>query len=49
MIAVCHERANFWLRLRLLLTLKSDAKLNQPAQPKPKRHSHRASAFFQMP
>lgn len=49
MITICHERANFWLRLKLLLTPRGGAKLNPPTQPKPKRQSHRASAFFQMP
>ena len=49
MIAIYQERANFWLRIKLLLTLKGGAKPNTPAPPKPKRPSHRASAFFQMP
>ena len=52
MIAFHYERGTFWLRLKLLLTLRSPAKLTTPAtklQPKPKRRSHRTTAFFELP
>jgi hypothetical protein len=52
MIALHHERGNFWLRLKLLLTLGSATKPTTPAtrlQTKPKRRSHRTTAFFEMP
>jgi hypothetical protein len=50
MILLQHERGNFWLRLKWLLTLSGGGKT--PAaqiQPKPKRRSHRTTAFFEMP
>lgn len=52
MIALHHQRGNFWLRLKLLLTLGSVAKPTPPAtkfQTKPKHRSHRTTAFFEMP
>ena len=52
MIALHHERGNFWLRLKLLLTLGSAAKSTTPAiklQSKLKHSSHRTTAFFEMP
>lgn len=52
MIATHHERGNFWLRLKMFFTLgKADPQITtvKPAAPKPKRHSHRTTAFFEMP
>jgi hypothetical protein len=52
MILIHHERGNFWLRLKSLLTLGGAEKNKTPAiqmQPKPKRRSHRTTAFFEMP
>jgi hypothetical protein len=52
MIAIHHERGNFWLRLKLLLTLGHATKTGTPATklpPPPKRRSHRTTAFFEMP
>ena len=52
MIAIHHERGNFWLRLKTLLTLgKADPQATtvKPTHTKPKRRSHRATAFFEMP
>jgi len=52
MIAIHHERGNFWLRLKMFFTLgKSDshARTVNPATPKPKRRHHRTTAFFEMP
>ncbi len=52
MIATQYERGNFWLRLRQLLTLGCVTKQAAPTsnpEPKPKRHSHRTTAFFEMP
>jgi hypothetical protein len=51
MIAIHHDRLNFWLRLKLLLTPGGTTKVSAPAelQPKPKRRSHRTTAFFEMP
>jgi hypothetical protein len=52
MIAVHHERGNFWLRLKLLLTLGGIAKPGNAApkpQPNPKPRSHRTTTFFEMP
>lgn len=52
MITTHHERGNFWLRLKLLLTLgyvpKRVASTSNP-EPKPKRRSRRTTAFFEMP
>ncbi len=52
MIATYHERGNFWLRLKLFLTLgcvkKHVAPTSNP-EPKPKHRSHRTTAFFEMP
>jgi len=52
MIALHHTRGNFWLRLKLLLTLGSGIAasilVNKPAT-KPKRRAHRTTAFFEMP
>lgn len=51
MIAVHHDRANFWLRLKLLLTL--GGKTHDVAPPKqaakPKHRSHRCTTFLEMP
>ena len=52
MIAVHHERGNFWLRLKMLFTLGKTGLQNptvNPATPKPKRRSHRTTGFFEMP
>jgi hypothetical protein len=52
MIAIHHERGNFWLRLKLFFTLgKADLQNTpvNPATPKPKRRSHRSTAFFETP
>lgn len=48
MIAIQEERRSFWLRLKLLLTLGSSTSV-KPTAPKPKRRSHRTTAFFEMP
>ena len=52
MIAIHHERANFWLRLKHFFALgganKNTAAANN-SQPKPKRRPHRTTAFFDMP
>lgn len=50
MIAIHHERGNFWLRLKLLLTLgttKPSATIAKPATPKPR--PHRCTTFLEMP
>lgn len=52
MIAIHHERGNFWLRLKLFFTQGTAARQITPAKlatPKPKHRSHRTSAFFEMP
>ena len=52
MIAIHHERGNFWLRLKQFFTLgKADPQSTTvtPATPKPKRRTHRTTAFFEMP
>lgn len=52
MIAIHHRRGNFWLRLKLFFTLgKVEPQITsvKPGTPKPKRHSHRTTAFFEMP
>ena len=52
MIALDHERGNFWLRLKLFFTLGTAASqitLAKPATSKTKRRSHRTTAFFEMP
>jgi hypothetical protein len=52
MIATRHERGNFWLRLKLFFTLGQCTRqtaIAKPAEPKPKRHSHRTTAFFELP
>ena len=50
MIAFHHERGSFWLRLKLLLTLGGNTTNCIPTkQPKPKRRTHRTTAFFEMP
>lgn len=52
MILLQHERGNFWLRLKWLLTLGGAGKTKTPATPmppKPKHRSHRTTAFFEMP
>lgn len=52
MIAIQHERGNFWLRLKLFFTLgKTDPSVTtvKPAAPKPKHRSHRTTAFFELP
>ncbi len=52
MIALHHERGNFWLRLKLFFTLgKADPQITtvKPATPKSKRRSHRTTAFFELP
>ena len=52
MIAVHHERGNFWLRLKLWLTLERPATSYTPTPkfpPKPKRRSRRTTAFFELP
>jgi hypothetical protein len=52
MIALHHERGNFWLRLKKFFTLGQTnapaANMNPPAA-KPKPRSHRTTAFFEMP
>ncbi len=52
MIAIHHHRLNFWLRLKLLLTLgghpTTTAQFKQSA-PKRKPRTHRTTAFFEMP
>lgn len=52
MIATHHERGNFWLRLKMFFTLSQH--VQQPptvknVAPKPKRRSHRTTAFFELP
>jgi len=52
MIATHHERGNFWLRLKMCFALgKVDPQVTpvNAAAPKPKRRSHRTTAFFEMP
>lgn len=52
MITLDHCRGNFWLRLKLLLTLGHMTMPTRPAgntQTKPKHRSHRTTAFFEMP
>jgi len=52
MIAFQHERRNFWLRLKLLLTLGSATQpstLDTKPPQKPKHRSHRTTSFFEMP
>jgi hypothetical protein len=52
MIALHHERGNFWLRLKLFFTLgqcAQDITTMKPIAPKQKRRSHRATAFFELP
>ncbi len=52
MIAIHDERGNFWLRLKQFFTLGQCAQqitTMKPAVPKPKRRSHRTTAFFEMP
>ncbi len=52
MIAIHHERGNFWQRLKMFFTLAqvgSQGTTGKPAAPKPKRRSHRTTAFFEMP
>ena len=52
MITVHHERGNFWLRVKQFFAL-GGAHKNIPTtshpQLKPKRRSHRTTAFFEMP
>jgi len=52
MIAINHERGNFWLRLKMFFTLgKADPQITtlNPTTPKTKRRSHRTTAFFELP
>ena len=52
MIAIHHERGNFWLRLKMFFTLgKADPQSTtmNPDTPKTKRRTHRTTAFFEMP
>lgn len=52
MIANHHERGNLWLRLKMFFTLSQQVQ-QQPTvktiAPKPKRRSHRTTAFFELP
>lgn len=52
MIAIHHERGNFWQRLKMFFTLGKANSQNptvNPATPKPKPRTHRTTAFFEMP
>jgi hypothetical protein len=51
MITLTHERRSFWLRLKLLLTLGRSTTCPPANKPtaKPKRRTHRTTAFFEMP
>ncbi len=51
MIAIQHERSQFWLRLKLLLAWRIKIRRVPPATVSvpPKRRSHRTTAFFEMP
>ena len=52
MITIHHERGNIWLRLKIFFTPgKADPQITtvKPATPKPKRRSHRTTAFFELP
>lgn len=52
MILLHHERGNFWLRLKWLLTLGGAGKTKAPTvqmQSKTKCRSRRTTAFFEMP
>ncbi len=52
MITIQYERGPWWLRLKILFTLgqaDSQNKPAAPATPKPKRRSHRTTAFFELP
>ena len=52
MIMINYDRGNFWLRLKLLLTLGGKSNPNTPTPKLPaaaKRQSHRCKAFFEMP
>ena len=52
MIATHQERGNFWLRLKMFFTLgKHGPQITtvKTAAPKPKRRSHRTTAFFELP
>ena len=52
MIALHHERGNFWLRLKLFFTLGTcgqDITTVKPVAPKRKHRSHRTTAFFELP
>jgi len=51
MIALYHERGGSWLRLKLLLSLGNTTASTPPKQhaTKPKRRTHRTTAFFDMP
>jgi hypothetical protein len=52
MIAIHHERGNFWLRLKLFFALGKNNFQDATAKtatPKPKRRSHRTTAFFELP
>lgn len=52
MIAIHEERRSFWLRVKMLLTIGHVSIPSNPTtqpQSKPKRRSHRTTAFFEMP
>ncbi len=52
MIAIHHERGNLWLRLKMFFALGQCAqqiKTKKAITPKPKRRSHRTTAFFELP
>ncbi len=52
MITLPHERGNLWLRLKLLLTpgnTTTTSSLAKQSATKPKRRTHRTTAFFELP
>lgn len=51
MITIPCEHRKLWLRLRMLFTLGKATSQDPivPQTPKPKRRSHRTTAFFELP